>query len=219
MQKIISAFAVLACVLVAACAKAEPKASTISKSEIAAAQLINSNDELGRVAVYFEDIDLKTNAYSTTYQGCTPLVKEVDLTTPYIQTIRSGFKQGFPNVEFVSTPFSVEEMKAKNIQAQIRLRKPTVSVHYRVKSNFMLTDFQAFATLKGTILVNSRTGTIRQKILSVTKDDEILGTFIPDCDRELAPLIENAATEAIKQFALKNISTSKDMIRILNSRN
>lgn len=217
MKKITSIFAVGICLLAVACAKAEPKASTITRSEITAAQLINANDDLGQIAVYFEEIDLKTKAYATTYRGCMPLVKDVDLTAPYTQTIRAGFKQGFANVEFVSAPMSTQEMKAKNIQAQIQLKKPTVLIEYHVKENFLMTDFKAFATLKGTLFVNNQTGALQQKNLSITKSDEVSGTFIPDCDRELAPLIENAATEAIKQFALKNISTSKDIIRIQNS--
>ncbi|MFT6490393.1 MAG: putative component of type VI protein secretion system, partial [Parvibaculaceae bacterium] len=166
MKKITSIFAVGICLFAVACAKAEPKASTITRSEIAAAQLINANDDLGHITVYFEEIDLKTKAY--------------DLTAPYTQTIRAGFKQGFANVEFVSAPMSTQEMKEKNIQAQIQLKKPTVVIEYRVKENFLMTDFKAFATLKGTLFVNNQTGALQQKILSITKGDEVNGTFIPD---------------------------------------
>lgn len=219
MQKINLALVALTCLLVVACVKAEPKASTISKSEIAAEQLIDGNEALGRVAIYLEEIDLKTNVFTRSHRVCPPLIHKVDLTAPYKQTLNSGFKQGFPNAEFITAPLSIEEMNAKNIQIQIRLKKPTVSVSYIFDENFFEADFQGFATLKGTLVIANQSGAVRQRILNISNKEERLNTFLVDCDGAIAKVMEDAATKTIKQFVVKNISTSKDMIRMLNSQN
>lgn len=219
MQKINLAFVMFMCLFTAACSKATPRASTISNSEIAAEQLVGGDENLGRVAVYFEKIDLKAYAYPKNRRGCNTLDKNVDLTAAYKQTIRTGFKLGFPDAEFVNSPLSVEEMKARNFQAQVRLKEPSVKVSFLFEERFFEVNYSGYASLKGTLVVASQTGAVRQKSINIAEKDEALDVGIVICDGALAKLIQNAATEAIKQFTLKNVAASKDMLRILNSQN
>lgn len=219
MHKTNLALVTLACLTVVACAKAEPKASIISKSEIAAEQRVNENDDLGRVAIYFEEIDLAVDAYPRSHRFCPPLDHQIDLTKAYIQTLHSGFKQGFPNAEYVNAPLSINEMKVKNIHTQIRLKAPVASVSYLFDDNFFTIDYAGFAALKGTLLVANQSGGVRQKILNISNSEELPTSAFVTCHGAVAELMENAATKTIKQFVMKNISTAKDMIRILNPQN
>lgn len=201
-----------------------PQASTISSSEIAAEQLIKNSMKLGNVAIYFEEIDLRAKAYATVksgaHQSCPSLNHEIDLTAPYTETMRNGFRQAFPTAEFVTTPLTLEQMKAKNIQVQIQLKKPTASVSYIFFHKGFSIDLGGTVELKGPLIVANQSGAIKQRVLQAEDKDEILDLtqFGYMCDAStMATLIENAATRTIFQFALKNAAASKDMIQMLNS--
>lgn len=201
-----------------------PQASTISSSEIAAEQLIKNSMKLGNVAIYFEEINLRAKAYATVksgaHQSCPSLNHEIDLTAPYTETMRNGFRQAFPTAEFVTTPLTLEQMKAKNIQVQIQLKKPTASVSYIFFHKGFSIDLGGTVELKGPLIVANQSGAIKQRVLQAEDKDEILDLtqFGYMCDAStMATLIENAATRTIFQFALKNAAASKDMIQMLNS--
>ena len=203
-----------------------PHASTISSSEIAAEQFIKNSKKLGNVAIYFEGIDLKAKAYARIHTGahfvCPSLNHNVDLTAAYLETIRSGFGEAFDTVEFVTAPLSFEQMKAKNIQAQIQLGKPTAAVSYTFFHKGLSIDLQGFAELSGKVTAYNQAGTIQQKVMNVEDKDELLelSAFSNRCDAEtVGILIQNAATKTIFNFALKNIAASKDMVSKLNSKN
>lgn len=203
---------------VAACEKPLPKASIISNAEIADELLINSSKEYGRVGIHFEKADLKVYAYAMNRTGCEGLDPEVDLTAPYQNTMFGGFKQGYTDLEFSSTSLTAQEMKARDIQAFIHLESPSVVIRHLTESSNMAVKHKAFVTFDGTITVSNQSGTVRQQSLNIQAEGVLPRDYLGRCNT-LAELIVNTATKATKQFALKNIATSKDMISRLNAQN
>lgn len=202
--------------LVAACEKPLPKVNIISNAEIADELTINSSKEYGRVGIHFEKVDLKVYAYAMNYTGCEGLDPEVDLTAPYQNTMFGGFRQGYTDLAFLNTNLTAKEMKARNIQAFIHLENPSVVIRHLTESSNMAVTHKVFVTFDGTISVSNQSSTVRQQSLNVQAEGVLPYDYFGSCNT-LAELIVNTATKATRQFALKNIVASKDMINMLNS--